>query len=685
MSEKPVNPWRTTLKRRLAVTGVLFALWVVVIQGRLIYLQVVASAWLTEEGNEQQVRLESIPGKRGTILDRRGQTLAVNVPAPTIEADPRLITDVERTIDHLCTALEDCSERARAELRTKLTKNTKYSVIRRQVPLEVASRIAALKKQKTLKKLLEGITLREGTRRYYPNKEMAAHVLGTVGGDKYEGQSGVEYLYNKKIQGQQGSATIFRDGRHSVFATRVDTAPTEGSTLELTLDENVQHIVERELRIGVEDNRANWGAAVVLEPESGEVLGMASYPSFNPNTPNPVEALRNRVTQETIEPGSVFKIVTMAAALERGVAHVDERIDTTGGRIDLGSSTIWDTQNYGVLTLSDVFAKSSNVGTVRVGLKLGPDTLIEYARRFGFGRRSSPHFHAEEAGKVYDPATLSNDELARVSIGYQIGVTPLQMAAAVAAIANGGLLIEPHLIRAEITNEVRTTVPRKVVHRAVTPEVAAQMTALMEGVVDHGTGVNAKVPGYTVAGKTGTAAKVIDGAYSKTYYRSSFGGFVPSRKPRFVIVVVIDSPRSRKGYYGGAVAGPIFQRIAEGALRYEGVPPTLNPQAPLLVDREGHSPREQPASGPVRALPIVPATLAQTAWDDGLVPDVVGMSGRDALVVLSRLGHKVRMRGTGLVIDQRPAAGMPIQPGATTHIRLGRPQPAVQATSFREP
>ena len=299
------------------------------------------------------------------------------------------------------------------------------------------------------------------------------------------------------------------------------------------------------------------------------------------------------------------------------------------------------------------------------------------------GTRRRETFQARSPGIVWDAAKLKDRALARVSIGYQVGVTPLQMAAAVSSIANGGELIQPRVMQAVITDGVRKVVPRTVVNRTVTPSVAAELTAIMEDVVERGTATFAQIPGYTIAGKTGTAWKWADGRYVKTDYNASFVGFVPSRKPVYTIVVVIDSPHGANGYYGGPVAAPIFKRIAEAALRYIGVPPTINPPPPMLVRRDSEGAREQRASGPIHPVAMAAPSVASGA--DGLFPDMTGMSARTALVTLSRLGFEAQMRGTGLVVEQRPAAGTPIESANKVTLWLGRRQPAVQMANAIAP
>jgi cell division protein FtsI (penicillin-binding protein 3) len=304
--------------------------------------------------------------------------------------------------------------------------------------------------------------------------------------------------------------------------------------------------------------------------------------------------------------------------------------------------------------------------------------MSDYVRRFGFGRRASPDFPGETPGIVWNPAKLTDSALASVSMGYQVGVTPLQMATAVSSVANGGELLEPRVVRAVIRDGKRIPVPRKVVNRSITPEIAVEMTTIMEGVVDRGTATMAQIPGYTIAGKTGTAAKLVGGRYSRSDYNGSFVGFLPSQKPALTIVVVTDSAHGKNGYYGGPVSGPVFKRIAEAALRYYGVPPTLNAPPPLLLTRAGTADDQ-----PTAAISQPPAILAMASASNAgmpVFPDLTGMNARDAVRLLSRLGVTAKLHGTGQVSEQRPAAGSPLDAGADAALWLQR-DPNVQLVS----
>ena len=327
-----------------------------------------------------------------------------------------------------------------------------------------------------------------------------------------------------------------------------------------------------------------------MNPHTGEILAMANVPTFNPNVYREFDETirRNRAVQDLYEPGSTFKVVTASAAIEEKVMPITTLIDTNPGQIRIDRTRIVrDVTNHGVLSFEDVIVESSNVGAIKIGFKVGADRLSQYVQRFGFGRSVSRDFPGENAGIVWRTDKWTESVLASVSMGYQIGVTPLQMAAAISSVANGGEYVEPRVVRAIYRDNRRFEIKPNVVRRTVTADTAAVLTSIMEGVVERGTAKPARIPGYTIAGKTGTAAKLIDHVYSKSDYNGSFVGFIPSRNPVVTILVVLDSPHGPHGYYGGNVSAPIFKHIAEETLRYLGVGPTINPAAARAGGRHG--------------------------------------------------------------------------------------------------
>jgi len=661
---QPDPHWRTTLKSRLMVAATVLVLWALAIEVRLVVLQVMQHADLVARAERQQSATVAAPAKRGEIFDRHGRLLAYSVDADTIYAVPTEVSDAAATATALCNALDDCTTKMRDELRERLSTNRAFVYVRRRATPLQAKRVAALK--------LEGVAFRKESKRFYPNRELAAHLLGYVGVDNV-GLGGVEATYDKTVRGREGKLLVQTDARRQVFS-RLERSPTTGGSLELSIDQHLQHIAEREVRAGVEEARADGGTAVVMDPHTGEILAMASYPTFNPNeyADAPEVARRNRAVQDIYEPGSTFKLVTASAALQEHVVTPDELIDTQGGVIKFpGRKPITDMGfNHGTLSFTDVIVKSSNVGAIKVGLKLGPERMSLYVRRFGFGRPSSPDFPSESPGIVWDSSTLNDSGLASMSMGYQVAVTPLQMAAAASAVANGGTLYEPHLVRAVIKGSQRTTVAPKAVRQAILPATAATLTGIMEKVVTDGTGKRTRLVSYNVAGKSGTANKLVNGRYSEAQQNVSFVGFVPSRDPQFTIIVMVDSPRVG-GDTGGVIAAPIWKRIADASLRHLGVTPTINPAPPVIIARNQDS-----AVAPVAAL-ATPTVVAMNAnMADGGLPDLRGMSAREAVRELARLGLTARMTGTGMVVDQDPPAGSPFEAGATCTLVLDRRQPS---------
>ena len=655
------------LNSRLMVAAGALVLWVAGIEARLLVLQVLQHDELVARADRQQMSTVPAPAKRGEIFDRNGRLLAYSVDADTIYAVPTEIADPAKTAQLLCDALDDCTKKAREELKERLSQPRAFAYVKRRATPLQAKRVLALE--------LDGIGFRKESKRFYPNRELAANLLGYVGVDN-AGLGGIEATYDKTVRGREGKLLVQTDARRHVFS-RLERSPTAGASIELTIDEQLQFIAEREVRSGVQAARADGGTAVIMDPHSGEILAMASWPTFNPNEygASPEAARRNRAVQDLYEPGSTFKLVTASAAIEEGVIRPSDVIDVSAGSIRFGGRVINDMHRNDPLTFTQVIVKSSNVGAIKVGLKLGAERLGLYINRFGFGRPSSPDFPGESPGIVWEPSKLNDSALASVSMGYQVGVTPLQMAAAASVIANGGTLYEPHVVRAVVKGSQRTIVRPKAVRRAILPETAATLTDIMEQVVTDGTAKAARLVNYNVAGKTGTADKLVNGRYSPSQQNVSFVGFVPSRNPVLTVIVMVDSPRIG-GDTGGVIAAPIFKRIADASLRRLGITPTINPAPPVLVAREA-----PPAPAPVVAPAVV--ALSPGTPDTG-VPDLTGLGAREALRELARLGLTARMQGAGVVIDQNPAPGAPLEPGGTCTLVLNRRPGVPVARTLRD-
>src|SRR5262245_1238491 len=655
--------WRATLRRRVAVVAMATAAWVACIEVRLVWLQVVRRSDLVARAERQQMRTQTVPPKRGDILDRRGRVLATSVDADSIYAVPTEIAKASEAAQKLCAALADCTSRERQTLIEKLGQQKAFAYVRRQIAPDQARRVAALN--------LDGVGFIKESKRFYPNKELASHLLGYVGIDN-TGLDGLESTYDSRIRGKPGTMLVQTDARRHVFS-RFERPPTYGSTVKLTIDEYLQHVAERELHVGVRENRALGGTAIVMNPRTGEILAMANEPTFNPNTyrESDESARRNRAVQDLYEPGSTFKVVTASAAIEEKVMTPETLIDTNPGRLVIDRSRVIiddNGRNSGVLSFTNVLVKSSNIGAVKIGFKVGTERLSRFVSLFGFGRQVSPDFPAENAGIVWSPEKWTDSALASVSMGYQVAITPLQMVAAVSSVANGGEYVEPRVVRAIYRNGVRYQTPTKVVRRTITADTAATLTGIMEGVVTDGTAKLARIDNYTIAGKTGTAQKLINGRYSHSDHYASFVGFMPSRDPQIAIVVVLDSPKGPNGDHGGRVAAPIFKSIAEPALRYLGVAPTLNPAPPVLVARhDGNS--DAPVVGTAASEAAVKLIVDEP---EGIVPDLRGLSARDAVRKLVRLGLTARLSGDGFVVSQEPQPGTPVDAEGVCVVILDR-------------
>jgi len=649
--------WRGVVKRRLLVAVVGISCWTAVIEARLLWFQVVQHDTLVTRAARQQQEVVPAPARRGEILDRHGNVLAFSVDAPSVVAVPSEVEDAQATAAAVCRILE-CSDTERARITERLDRNNAFAYLRRFVSPDEASRIAALE--------LKGVDFIQETKRYYPKVDLASHVLGFVGTDN-KGLGGVEQAYDAVVKGRDGRIRLQVDARQHAVTSRIEQAPTAAASLELTIDQYIQHIAERELERGVKETRAAGGTAIVMDPKSGEILALANYPTFNPNVYGrfPATTRRNRAIQEIYEPGSTFKLVTASAAIEEGILAPDDPIDCAPGHIILGGwRRVNDVHAYGTLSFADVIVKSSNVGAIKAGLRIGAERLNEYVERFGFGQALAPDFNGQSRGIVWAANQLDDSAIASVSMGYQIGVTPLQMVTAANSIASGGQLYEPHLVRAIVQDGARQAIPPKVLRQTVTQATANVLTSIMEDVVERGTAKAARIPGYRVAGKTGTAAKLVNRRYSKSDYNGSFVGFVPSRRPALTVLVVIDSARTGQGY-GGAVAAPVFQRIATAALRHLGVPRTIDPLPPVLPAVPAVA---TPSESRVQSLRVAMASDA----NQGLMPDLSGLGAREALRLLGRLGLTARVHGSGVVVEQTPEAGTPLERGTASVLRLGR-------------
>jgi cell division protein FtsI (penicillin-binding protein 3) len=664
-----MSDWRSTFGRRLTVLSVSFMAWVGVVEARLVYLLVVQHEALRERADEQQQARQPIAAPRGDILARDGTLLAMSVEGFGLEATRSRIKDPEGVAGRLCEALDGCGREERLALTEQLrwqSKGSRYVFLRRKISDAEAKRIDALEEPY--------VRVVPVSHRSYPGGATAAHLIGYTNVDN-KGQTGVERAMDELLSGRPGLQLVLKSPLpgHTRLLTRPLRDPVAGATIETTIDRELQFLTEQALAGAVAAHDAMGGAAIVMDPQTGEILALANVPTFDLNDYKIAddESLQNRAALHIYEPGSTFKSFIAAAALEVLRMPPTQMFDVSAGYVSFGTRRIHDMHRYGVLSFTDVIVKSSNTGAIKIGQALGPEVVSRYVQRFGFGETLARDIPFQRAGFVDRRlAQFGPSALASVSMGYQIGVTPLQMVAAVGSIANGGELIAPHVVRATIVDGVRSEVPRSVVRRTIPTQIADELTAILEQVVERGTAKAARIPGYTIAGKTGTAEKLENGRYSKVHNNVSFVGFVPSRNPRAVILVVLDSPR-RGGRTGGEVAAPVFKTIAEAALRRLGVAPNV-PEATGLLASAPRPAGPTPVSLPVFGRPTDVAVTPLLASAPGTMPDVRGLPARDAARVLMQAGVEPRLSGSGVVARQWPAAGTTVTPGQSCDLLLVR-------------
>jgi cell division protein FtsI (penicillin-binding protein 3) len=624
--------------------------------------------------------------KRGPILDRTGQALAVSSRADTLYVTPLKVEDPPRLAARLAPIL---GEPAREVVR-KLTVTKKFAPVRRRLTPDMARAVRELRDP--------SLTLVEDSLRLYPNRELAAQLVGFEGAEG-KGLAGMEQAWDAHLAGVEGRAVVERDalGREVTGAPIVLKPSVAGQGIVLTIDATIQYLAEKEVDAAWRRTRAKAAMAVAMDPRTGEILAMAIRPTYNPNAFGTAtdDDRRARAVTDPFEPGSTFKVIMAASALEEGVIHPTDRIYGENGAITVANATIHDWKKYGWLTFSEVLQNSSNVGSIKVGMMLGKERYYKYITGFGFGAPTNLGLPGESRGQLRAPSQWSGLSLATMSIGQEISVTAVQMVSAFAAVANGGRLMQPQIIRAVLDGqgrEVRSFEPIAV-RQVIGPDTARTLTEMMVNVVRNGTGHNAAIPGYDVAGKTGTAQKM-DPA-TKRYSRApgvlSFVGFVPADDPRLAMIVLLDEPKNEK--WGSEAAAPIFSAIGRETLRYLNVAPRDASPVPIVRGEMASAAPEKPRAveAPVPALDAsaVPAGAEDTAAAvaAGVMPRLTGLSLRQAMETLAPHGVRLEISGRGVVTSQQPTAGAPLPAGTLCRLHLapaaGRPATAaVTAASY---
>ncbi|MGH9529414.1 MAG: penicillin-binding protein [Terriglobales bacterium] len=550
-------------KRRLYILGAILALWCCTICIRLTYLQIFRYGSFEQRAQHQQQRTEELSAPRGVIYDRAGHELAMSISVDSVFAVPSEIPNLAGTIS----LISHITKSDPRELLAKCTAARSFCWLARKADADVADRIRSLN--------LRGIYFQKEAKRFYPKRELAAQVLGYVGMDD-RGLSGIEREYESELQGKPGAMLISVDAHKKWFGS-VEKQPVPGKNVVLTIDEQIQYIAERELQTAMEATHSEAGTVVVENPRTGEILALANSPTFNPNLTREItpQKLKNHAVSDVYEPGSTFKLVTISAALQEKITHPDEVFDCQMGSIVVNGMRIHDDHRWGNLTVSEILEHSSEVGAIKIGLRLGDDRFYKYIRGFGFGQQTGIELPGETRGLTKPVSRWSKVSIAAISTGQEIGITPLQLAGLVSTMANDGVYVAPRIVAATIRPE---SSPQNIAfhpvneRRVLSSFTAAEMRQMMQGVVLHGTGRKALLAGYSSAGKTGTAQKADPAthAYSHTKYVASFAGFAPVNNPAITVAVILDSPVGL--HQGGQVSAPVFQRIAQQVLEYLHTP-----------------------------------------------------------------------------------------------------------------
>jgi cell division protein FtsI (penicillin-binding protein 3) len=612
---------------RLYLLGAMLLFWCVAICLRLVYLQIFCYGTFVKQAEHQQQRAIPLSPKRGVIYDRAGRELAMSVLVDSAFAVPSEVKDLPTAISLISRITGDDARVMLADCRAHKT----FCWVARKANDETIERIKSLN--------LQGIHFQKEPKRFYPARDLAAQVLGSVGMED-SGQSGIEHAFDDDLRGQPGKMFISVDARKQWFSD-IEKQPEPGQNLVLTIDKNIQYIAEKELDQAIHDTKAIAGTVIVENPHTGEILALANRPTFNPNLRREITpgALTNRAVSFVYEPGSTFKLVTISAALEEKLTNPNEVFDCQMGAIVYNGMRIRDSKPHGLLPVWGVLAESSDVGAIKIALRLGEDRLYKYIRAYGFGQQTGIELPGETRGLTKPVSRWSKVSIAAISMGQEIGISPLQLAGLVSTFANDGVWVAPRIVAGTVPPQGDGKVaPLPVVfhpgasYRVISSFTAAEMRAMMQKVVLEGTGRKAILEGYSAAGKTGTAQKVdpATGAYSKSKYVGSFAGFAPLNNPQIVVAVILDSAVGL--HQGGQVAAPVFHRVAQQVLEYMHVPHDLplSPKHQLLLaslkpkDLEEGTP-DHPGE-PLETAEVNSAAGGETASFSG--PAVAGRSAR---------------------------------------------------------
>lgn len=681
--------------RRILAVVCVAAGWFLLVLAKLVDLQVLQHEQLSAKATRQHVGSVDIPARRGHLIDRHGRELALSMQMDSIGIFSNHVSDPPA----VAAALAEAVAVDEQGLRKRIERGG-FQWVKRMATLAEAQRARALG--------LDFLHFEEESRRYYPYGSVAAQVLGTVGID-HTGQAGLEQKFESQLRGTPGRGLMQYDALQRRYGWQVLQAPKSGSDVLLNLDLELQSLADLELERAVRETKSQSGTIVLMRPGSGEILAMASWPRFDPNglsrTKEDLENLRNFAVSAMVEPGSTFKVLTASAALEEGLVSVEDEFDCEMGGMWIDRRRIRDHHPYGILTMPQVLTKSSNIGTIKIGYRVGAERLHDYIRRFGFGAKTGVNLPGEIHGLVRPLERWSDASLAYLSMGQEIGVTAVQMAGLFGTIANGGVRVKPRIVRAireSGSQEVPLELPSA--GRVISQDTAATMQAILEQVVQSGTGRFAQIQGYRVAGKTGTAQMINPAtrSYRDGMYLASFCGFAPVNNPAVVGVVMLFDPRGQF-YYGGRIAAPVFATVVRQALRILDVPPSRIPSLPVrppadfdaalladFIEGRASDSEDEPIfpgrneAGPAeREAPAAEATSRQpesaSTWTvapeplggSRTAPDVLGLTMREVFALGAQHGIPIEPHGSGFAQQQYPGPNEALSAGDPIRVVFG--------------
>ncbi|WP_054694531.1 stage V sporulation protein D [Syntrophomonas palmitatica] len=691
------------VRKRILTLFLLLSFGFIFLGTRLFWVQFIKGQELSKMAEQNRMRDVPVAAKRGIIYDRNGKELAISVSADSVYACPIEVRNSGRAreIAHKLAQILDLNEES---LLRRIQRPSSFEWVKRQIEPAKARQIRNLE--------LPGIRLAEESHRQYPNGSLASHVLGISGVDN-TGLEGVDFYYNDLVGGKNGRIVVEKDAANRPIpeATHKYIPPVEGANLILTIDQTIQYIAERELNKVFKERKARSAAVIIMDPKNGEILALASRPTYDPNnfSKYPAKNRRNFAINDAYEPGSTMKIVTAAMAMEEGVVNSQSRFYCPG-YYKVGVETIRCAQNkaHGSQNFAQIVENSCNVGFVQVGLNIGLERYYRYLKAFGFGQATGIDLPGEAKGILVPQKTAMQIDLATMAMGQANAVTSLQLVQAVAAVANGGKLIKPHVVKEIVDNngKIIKKFPPQEIRRVISESTAQQLRIILEGEVINGTGTNAYTPGYPVGGKTGTAQKPVPGGYSTTDYVASFVGFAPVEDPKMVCMIVVDSPKGYP-YFGGWVAAPVFREITGDVMRYLKVPAAkeearkeedkidivlvpdlinrskaeamslLNQRGlKAKIDGEGNmvyqqTPRAQSSVSAGSEVIIHLSPFNKNNKEQQItIPDLQGKSLKEVAVILSDLGLHLIPEGYGLASEQKPEAGKVVSAGSSIRVKF---------------